>query len=86
MATTLVLTNGELLAKAREKADLDQEQLAHRIGVSRTTISRWERNLADPSARQVKAIEQETGADWLWSQLRRYVNLLDARMTCGVDR
>lgn len=76
MTTTLQLTNGELLAKAREHADLDQIELAALLGVSRTTVSRWENNKADPSVRQVKRIEEVTGADWLWSHLRPHVNPL----------
>ncbi|MHB1426902.1 MAG: helix-turn-helix domain-containing protein [Gemmataceae bacterium] len=40
---------GEELRKAREKADLTQEQLAFRAGVHRTYISLLEREIKSPT-------------------------------------
>lgn len=69
MATTLVLTVGELIRKARKDAGLLQADLAVRLGVSEETISRWERNVSEPSVREAKRIALATGADWFWGQL-----------------
>lgn len=86
MAANLVLTNGELLAKARKDAGLQQSQLAELVGVSEETVSRWERNISDPTIRQLKVIEEETGATWLWVHLRRHVKPLDLLISAGVNR
>lgn len=40
---------GEELRKAREKADLTQEQLAFRAGIHRTYVSLLERDLKSPT-------------------------------------
>lgn len=76
MATQFVLTNGELIRKARKEAGLDQAQLAALVGVRRETVCSWETNHSEPSARQVKRIEKATGALWLWPQLRPHVSPL----------
>lgn len=41
-------TFGERLAKAREDADLTQEEVAEKFGVGHATIAKWERNKAQP--------------------------------------
>ena len=76
MTIEMKLTNGELIRKAREDAQLDQRALGLAIGVSRETVCRWETNRRDPSARQLKAIERATGCEWLWDQLSSYLNPL----------
>ncbi len=86
MAIEMAFTNGELLRKAREDAGLDQRELAVRVGVSRETICRWERDKRDPSARQLKAVERATGANWLWTHIRPNVKPLDLRICVGVNR
>ncbi len=86
MATDLILTNGELLRKARRDAGLDQAELAREVGVRRETISAWETGRSEPTARQLKAIENATACAWLWSQLRRYLSPLDQPVCAGVDR
>jgi transcriptional regulator with XRE-family HTH domain len=35
---------------SRQMADLDQQQMADRLGVARTTVSTWERGETEPSA------------------------------------
>lgn len=77
MAVQLVLTNGELIRKARQDASLDQAQLAQLVGVRRETVCAWEKNRSEPSGRQLKRIEDATGALWLWSELRRKVQPSD---------
>ena len=41
--------NGQALLRARERADLTQEQLAVKAGSTFSTISRLERGLAEPT-------------------------------------
>lgn len=44
-----MFTVGDRLRKAREKTGLDQEQFAREIGVSRGTVSNYERHAGPPS-------------------------------------
>ena len=51
----------------RSRQGLDQEQAAERLGVSRTTISKWENGRAEPSGRQLVILELVTSIpprDW----------------------
>lgn len=41
----------------RKKLNLTQEQLARKLGVSWTTVARWERGKGEPSPLAQKAIE-----------------------------
>jgi len=41
----------------REKLNLTQEQLAHKLGVSWATVARWERGKGEPSPLARKAID-----------------------------
>lgn len=77
MAVQLVLTNGELIRKARVEARLNQTELGKLVGVRQETISSWENNYTEPSMIQAKRIEDATGALWLWSELRRKVQPSD---------
>jgi transcriptional regulator with XRE-family HTH domain len=81
MNTELILTNGELIRLARQKAGLNQSQLGERIGVRQETISSWENEHTEPTARQLKAIEDTTGFA-LWVHLRPYENPLER----GIDQ
>lgn len=49
---------GKLLRKAREEAGLTQEGLAQRLGLSVTTISRWETGVAVPKNYEALDISQ----------------------------
>ena len=40
----------ERIYTLRKKAGMSQEELAHRTGVSRQTVSKWEKGLSAPSA------------------------------------
>jgi transcriptional regulator with XRE-family HTH domain len=70
------LSIGRRLAIAREDAELTQDQLASKLGVSRDTLSSWENSDATnryPPADILKRLCEETGvtADWiLWGESR----------------
>ena len=43
------MTIGEAIRNKRREFNLSQDQLAERIGLERTSVSKWERNLAIPT-------------------------------------
>ncbi|WP_372457108.1 helix-turn-helix domain-containing protein [Microbacterium allomyrinae] len=60
-------TLGELLAKWRKDAGLDQTQMAERVGVARNSISNYENGRSVPTFDVVARIAHVTGGslDWL---------------------
>lgn len=54
------------LAKARNHAGIEQEELAQAMGVSRQSISNWERGYAKPKRPYVWAWADVTGVDRHW--------------------
>lgn len=50
---------GALIAKARKEKDLTQEQLAARLHVSHTTVSKWERGLGFPEVSLLEPLAAE---------------------------
>lgn len=52
---------GESIKLARNKANMTQDDLGKKIGVSRDTIRRWEHGRSDPSVKEVAAIAEVTG-------------------------
>lgn len=61
---TAALTFAELIANARRRKGWSQEDLETHSGVSRSTISRWERGLADkPEPEHVRAVCTVLGVD-----------------------
>ncbi len=54
------------LKAARLLADLEQAELAERIGVARQTVSNWERGLAEPSATHFVRWAKVTGQPLEW--------------------
>lgn len=59
--SVLVTALGELLAIFRKRLQLRQEDLAERVGVSRVTISSWERGEAVPTADNLGRLAAELG-------------------------
>src|SRR4051812_36650161 len=51
------------LAKARRAAGLTQEELAHRLGVDRSTVGRWEAGTVDPTLRARRELADALGVD-----------------------
>ena len=49
----MILTTGEFIAEKRSAAQLSQGALAEKVGATRVSVSRWERDINKPSARQV---------------------------------
>lgn len=52
------MTFGEKLKKARKDSHLSQEQLADKIGVSRSTVTKWETDRGLPDIDNLRAIAQ----------------------------
>jgi len=61
-----VWTQGDLLRKAREHAQLEQGDLAQRLGVSRQTVSNAERGTRRPRRALVMAWAMATGVSLAW--------------------
>lgn len=62
------------LKKRRLELGLTQEQLAQKIGVTWSTISRWEKNDRIPTSERTRAMLQEClGLDVV--QTRRFIRL-----------
>lgn len=47
---------GQKLIELRKKNDLSQEQLAHKVNVSRQTVSKWETDQSAPSPANIRAL------------------------------
>ncbi|MGB3495310.1 MAG: helix-turn-helix transcriptional regulator [Elainellaceae cyanobacterium] len=57
---------GELLKEIRHRTGLSQKKLAERLGVSFTSVNRWENGRQKPIPlvkRQIEAIVREMGGD-----------------------
>lgn len=59
-------TIGERLREVRESAKLDQAKFAAELGVSRNTISAWERGLNYPPADSLAIIYEKFGVSIEW--------------------
>ena len=56
--------NGDQLRKIRKKLDWTQVELAKKVGVTVTTLARWERNevgISEPISRFIKMIGKQKG-------------------------
>lgn len=71
-------TLGDRMRKARVAAGLEQADLAKRVGVSRPTVSQWERGRSEPRATQLLAWADATGHHIEW--------LLGVRSRCSFGR
>lgn len=56
LKTGRFIFNPDSIKGIREKAGLSQEQLAKKIGVAKTAISRWEKGMVTPDANSLAAI------------------------------
>lgn len=61
-------TVSDRLRKAREFAHLDQAELAERIGISRATVSNYERGVGAPRRPILRLWAEETGVPLEWLQ------------------
>ena len=52
---------GKQIYELRKKANLSQEQLAEKVGVSRQTISKWELGETVPDIKQARVLSQVFG-------------------------
>ena len=55
---------GDNIKKARQDAGYNQDELAEAVGVTRNTISRWERNRTSPTVEELKKVSTFLGADF----------------------
>lgn len=71
MTTTIPTpTLGQEIHRAREDAGLSQDELADRVGYSRSYVSKWEKNSRKPNVAQLQAIMDALNAPWLAKRAR----------------
>ena len=59
-------TRADRLRKARESAEMDQAELARRIGVSRNTVGNYESGRVEPRTIVINAWSLATGVSRQW--------------------
>ena len=59
-------TFGDRLALARDKAGMDQPQLARRLGVKLATIRNWEADRSEPRANRLSMLSGLLGVSIIW--------------------
>ncbi|MBY6067061.1 helix-turn-helix transcriptional regulator [Leisingera aquaemixtae] len=59
-------TFGDRVAAAREAAGMTQGQLARRIGVKKSTLSAWERDLSEPRANKLTMLAGLLNVSMSW--------------------
>ena len=52
------MTIGDRIAKYRRNQGLSQEELAEKLGISRQSVSKWERNESLPEADKIPLLAQ----------------------------
>ena len=60
---------GEKLSLLRKQNGLSQEELAERIGVSKSTLSRWENGKSEPRGDEFKRLRDTIGPEYLSDEL-----------------
>lgn len=59
-------TFGDRLARAREAAGMDQNQLARRLGVKLSTVRNWEDDRSEPRANRLQMLTGMLGVSIVW--------------------
>jgi transcriptional regulator with XRE-family HTH domain len=59
--STCVMPSGDVIRTAREALNMTQKQLADRVGLDHTTVSRIERGVYVPPRRTLKALTDAIG-------------------------
>ncbi len=57
------MTSGELIRRARLRAGISQEELADRLGMSRSSIARWEVDRVEPGLSTLRRVLQACDFD-----------------------
>lgn len=57
---------GQRIARARERAGLNQTQLGNAVGITRSGVSQWESGLTEPTPERLRVIAMQTGANFEW--------------------
>ena len=72
---------GDRIKRARKKIGLTQEDIANKIGVKRSVISKYENGLIEPSISQLKKIADALDVPWyeLYSDSSYVVNSINER-------
>ena len=74
-------TVGDEIRKARHNAGLQQGELAQRIGVTRPTLSKWERGQGEPTVTIFRKIAYETKQWWLLREPLPILEQLELALT-----
>jgi ribosome-binding protein aMBF1 (putative translation factor) len=61
-----IATFGDRLTAAREAAGMDQETLAKRIGIKKSTLRNWEDDLAEPRANRLSMLAGLLNVSMMW--------------------
>ena len=54
-------TQGERIKKLRKSKGVTQRELAERLGISEQAVSKWEKNLSNPSTKNLLQIAKNFG-------------------------
>ena len=61
--------NGKNITKYRADNCISQEELAEKIGVSKSTLSRWENGKSEPRGDEFKRLRDIIGSEYLSDDL-----------------
>ena len=60
------MTIGEKLLRHRKNNNFSQEYVAEKTGVSRHTISNWEKDYSKPDIKSIKLLSKLYDIDWVY--------------------
>lgn len=60
------MTIGEKLLRLRKNNNFSQEYIAEKTGVSRYTISNWEKDYSKPDIKSIKLLSKLYDIDWVY--------------------